>query len=139
MDTSKILFFLGIFLLITCLVLCSAVLSIMHRTVTEVRTAQNQNTMLTQALNGCITKLTEQLQQEPAIEVSVAEKPSEETGYILRECNGTVAVYTLDGYLVKLTEVRVDTLPSNARDALRTGIRVNSWQELLKLVQDYGG
>jgi len=49
-----------------------------------------------------------------------------------------IAIYTSDGYLVKTLDLVVDTLPEADQSALREGISVSSWREVLALIQDFG-
>ncbi|MBQ9131204.1 MAG: hypothetical protein IJX62_01860 [Clostridia bacterium] len=63
---------------------------------------------------------------------------SESTSFCIKAVNGKIGIYTADGYLVRLLDLDVATLPQRERQALEKGISMNSWQELLALLQDYG-
>ena len=56
---------------------------------------------------------------------------------LVREINGYVGVYSTDGYLIRLLDVRVDSLPKREREALAAGIEVASWEALEALLLDY--
>lgn len=59
--------------------------------------------------------------------------------YILKEHNGTVAVFTADGNKLyrELPDIIFDTLPEYDRTLLKTGIKVYSQKELQRLIEDY--
>ena len=59
--------------------------------------------------------------------------------FLIREVNEKIGVYTEEGYLIRTLPVNVQTLPESDRIALQTGIEVNSWRELIALIQDYEG
>ena len=65
-----------------------------------------------------------------------AESLAEETGYILREVGGAVAIFSGGEYLGK-TDITPPLLRSLDRSALQKGIRVDSLEELLKLIEDF--
>ena len=43
----------------------------------------------------------------------------------------------LHGKLIRTLNVKVAALPQSDREKLKNGIRVNSWNELVSLIQDY--
>ena len=57
--------------------------------------------------------------------------------FTLKEHNGKVGVYSEDGYLIRTFEIEVSTLPQEARTALKNGITLHSWRELIRLIEDY--
>ena len=67
---------------------------------------------------------------------SVSEPQS--ASFYAKTVNGRIGIYTEDGYLVRLLELNVATLPDGERAALEKGIFKDSWEELLALLQDYG-
>jgi hypothetical protein len=57
--------------------------------------------------------------------------------FCVRETEGRIAIYTGDGYLVRYLDVEVSLLPSEDQEALKHGITLSSWKELLALIEDY--
>ena len=139
MDTSKILLIICAFALIVCLTLCITTLAVLRNAVAENGTLQSEATVLVQKLDECVDRLDEVTpEQNASIEVSGGTDTTDTAeGFCLRESNGSIGVYTTDGYLVKLLDVSVSTLPFAARQALQKGITVGSWEELIGLIQDY--
>ena len=58
--------------------------------------------------------------------------------FCIRETNGRIAIYTTDGYLIRLLELSAETLPAADRLALQQGIYLSSWKEVLALMEDFG-
>ena len=58
--------------------------------------------------------------------------------FCIRETNGRIAIYTADGYLIRLLERSAETLPHVDRLALQQGIYLSSWKEVLALMEDFG-
>lgn len=83
----------------------------------------------------------EKLQSAPVFEETAAPTlPTDAPVYsfCLREVNGRIAVYTADGALIQVTEYSAALLPAKDRTALADGIYVSSWQDVMKLLQDFG-
>lgn len=139
MDASKILLVICAFALIVCLTLCITTLSVLRNAVAENGTLQSDANALVGELTSCVEQLNEYIDTSDSIEVSVGTdtKGTTDGGFCMRDTNGTVGIYTSDGYLVKLLDVSVSTLPPAAREALAKGITVGSWEELISLIQDY--
>ncbi len=57
--------------------------------------------------------------------------------FCVRETGGRIAIYTGDGYLVRYLDVEVSLLPTEDQEALKKGITLSSWKELLALIEDY--
>lgn len=72
---------------------------------------------------------------------SVSESAPEQTGdemYLLRAYEGKLAVFTQDLVTPDLVfDVYVRTLPELDQEQLERGVRVGSFDELTKLVEDY--
>ena len=138
MDASKILLVICAFALIVCLTLCITTLAVLRNAVAENGTLQSEATVLVEKLDGCVERLDGYTPEDGSIEVSGgAETSKKETGFCLRENNGSIGVYTIDGYLIKILDVSPSTLPKAAREALQKGVTVGSWEELIGLMQDY--
>lgn len=61
----------------------------------------------------------------------------ETVSYILREYNGKLGVFSVDGGLLKTVSVMVASLPEADRRALNEGICVASYAELTALLEDF--
>ena len=55
----------------------------------------------------------------------------------IRESDGKIGIFTEDGFLIRTIDVSVNTLPDADREALSQGITVNSWRELIDLIEDF--
>ena len=55
----------------------------------------------------------------------------------IREADGKIGVFTEDGFLIRTIDVIIQTLPEADREALSQGITVNSWRELISLIEDF--
>ena len=69
-------------------------------------------------------------------------QPETEAGVLfdrlcIRASDGKIGVYTEDGFLIRTIDVSIDTLPESDREALKTGITINSWRELIALIEDF--
>ena len=140
MDASKILLVICAFALIVCLTLCITTLAVLRNAVAENGTLQSEATALVERLDGCVERLDGYTPEaeDGSIEVSGGADTSKvEKGFCLRESNGSIGVYTTDGYLIKVLDVSPSTLPKTAREALQKGITVGSWEELIGMIQDY--
>lgn len=67
----------------------------------------------------------------------MAETLSSEKIYMLRDLNGFIAVY-VNGELEMVTDIPVALLRGVDQAELEKGIKVNSYEELLKLIEDFG-
>lgn len=56
--------------------------------------------------------------------------------YILTDCNGHIGVFS-GGKLILLTNVKLDDLRSSDRALLEAGIEVDSYEALMRLLQDF--
>ena len=139
MDASKILLVICAFTLIVCLTLCITALAVLRNAVAENSVLQSEASVLVEQLDGFVERIegVSESGGDGSIEVGGKEPSLSASGFCLRETNGKIGVYTADGYLVKLLEVSVSTLPKAARDALKEGICAASWEELLALIADY--
>lgn len=64
----------------------------------------------------------------------------EETSYILKEYEGALAVFAPnEKEPLKLLDIYPQTLPKTDREKLSLGISAKSYEELLGLIEDYGG
>lgn len=139
MDISKLLTVLCCFVLIVCLTLSITTLIVLRNAVAENSVLQKEAEALVAELDGCVDVLNQNISVEDSLptstEPSTTDAPSE--SFCVREVNGKIGVYTSEGYLIRLLDVAVETLPQADREALKSGILVSSWQELIAVMQDY--
>jgi len=137
MEHSKLFLILCGFLLMICLVLSLTALVSLRHAVAESNALQEEvKDALSAAGNASDT-------DDGSISASAnggsLSNTAEGTAFYLKAVEGSLRVITEDGYTVRLLPVDVSTLPAADRAALAVGIRANSWQEMLRLLQDYGG
>lgn len=139
MDTSKIFLLLCAFVLIVCLTMSITTLVVLRNAIDENGSLQTEAGVLVDRLDNCLKELEEvMVENEDSIAASGEGISTEEaTGFCLRESNGIIGIYTTEGYLIHLLDVSVSTLPSSARQALKSGLVVGSWEELRNLVRDF--
>lgn len=61
------------------------------------------------------------------------------SGWIIREYEGQIGIFTPDNVLINTLNVYIKTLPVADRDLLREGIEVTTKKELLEVIEDYSG
>ena len=61
------------------------------------------------------------------------------SSYILRETEGKIGIYTPNNTLIKILDISVLSLPLADRQMLSEGISISTEQDLLNILQDYGG
>lgn len=137
MDISRIISVTCVFLLAVCLILSITALTVLRNAVDESTQACMEVQYFLESLED------QQMNDEPpqtdvevdnSIPVDVLSNR-----FCMREINGKIAIYTSDGYLVRLLDISVETLPHADQQALQQGIEVSSWKEILALIQDFGG
>lgn len=68
------------------------------------------------------------------------EPPPEESpadlGYILTDCDGVIGVYRGDELILR-TDVRLETLREVDRELLRAGIQAETYEAMMRLLQDF--
>ncbi len=137
MDFPRIALILCVFLLAVCLVFSISALTVLRNAVSEADQVRKEAQELLADFEEQLREQEELNGQDPAdpsIPVDVLYD-----NFCMRESGGRIAIYTSDGYLVRILDVMVDTLPESDRKALQDGISVSSWKELLALIQDYTG
>ena len=60
------------------------------------------------------------------------------SGYILRDDNGYIAIYSSEGVRIKLTDIETDTLNYTDREKLARGIAAADHDELIRYLEDLG-
>ena len=121
MDLTKLFLILCIVLLCVSIILCFSAYLFAHETWISAIVAST-------AQSG--TSTTEATPADTPADILVQE-------FCVRESNGTVAIYTGDGYFVRYLDVEVALLPHEDQEALKRGILLSSWKELLALIEDY--
>ncbi len=136
MDISRIISVSCVFLLALCLILSICVMSFLKNAVTESTQACLEVQELLETVSTHVetpSHTAEDTMVDSSIPTDVLYHQ-----FCMRESNGKIAIYTSDGYLVKTLDLVVDTLPEADQSALREGISVSSWREVLALIQDFG-
>ena len=132
MDTAKILIILCCFILIVCLTLAISTLTVFRNAIEESRVSQSEADALIDRVDQLV-----QAFWESSIPVSGGANGEAEAAFYLYNVNGQVGIYTADGFLLKILDLRIDSLPAADREALCEGIHLGSWSELIEWVQDY--
>ncbi|MBE6552740.1 MAG: hypothetical protein E7666_00195 [Ruminococcaceae bacterium] len=130
MDASKILLILCCFILIVCFTFCISTLTVLRNTVDESRAVQTEAAELVDQMESLLSEYRDS-------SIPVLGETSDADRFVLRETDGRIGIFTIDGYLLHILDVAVDTLPANDRAALASGIPLSSWKELISWVQDY--
>lgn len=140
MDMSKIMTALCGFTLAVCLVLSVTTLTVLRNTIKEHDAVQQEAQCLVDDLNEYAKMLRQEESDDASLPTSTVPSGTVTvSGAItVRESGGKIGIYTEEGYLIRLLDVSVESLPSADREALKKGIRVESWKELLSLIEDYG-
>ena len=139
MDVSKVFAVLCSFLLIICLCLSITTVSLLYSTAKQKEEWQDgtdapvEEPMESAQEQSSTTKPTETDKEDaPSVSVDVLYQR-----LCMREVGGKIGIYSEDGYLIRTLDVQVSTLPKKDREELSKGIYVNSWKELISLIQDY--
>ena len=139
MDATKIFTVLCAFLLIICLTLSITALIVMRHAVDESEAWLERAEIMV----GKFDVLTQELETESdSIPSSTdTEAPSTEADvlyqrFCIKAAGEKIGVYTEEGYLVRMLDVALQTLPEGKQAALADGIFVSSWRELIEQIQD---
>lgn len=138
MDITKIFAVLCGFLLIICLTLSITCLVVMRNAVAETAVWQERAEALVDELDGCVAAMKNIENEDlPVLAPDESDKKEEKVRYCLRLDGDSLGVYDVDGYLIKRLETRAPLLPPKEREQLASGVWVESWAEMQKLLQDY--
>ena len=136
MDFSRFFVILCAFLLLICLTFSITALVALRNVVSENKALQAETVLLIEQM-----KQNESGKNES---ISVSAKPNEttdtaqsQTRYCLKSVCGILGIYTEQGEPVKMLDTEVSLLPMADRMNLEAGIYVNTWKEMLALIQDY--
>lgn len=135
MNWTRVILILCVFLLCACLVFAVTALTALRNAVSEIARVREEvgETAPPSGETETAASETETETAEPSQQVGVLYDR-----FCVREVGGRVAVYTASGELIRLTDVAVAALPKADRDALRDGISLQSWREVLSLLEDLG-
>lgn len=61
------------------------------------------------------------------------------TSLLLKELNGTVALYKGNKIIKIYDEIVVSVLPKNDQEALKSGIIIKNEEQLMSIIEDYDG
>ena len=138
MDITKIFAVLCGFLLIICLTLSITCLVVMRNAVDEASVWQGRAEALVNELGGCVEAIKNIEDEDvPVIAPDDSATNVEKARYCLRVEGDFLNIYDADGHLIKRAEALATLLPPNERKRLTTGIWVDSWVDMQKLLQDY--
>ena len=138
---------------ITLGVVLFATLSLCVTSVVLICNVANESKTAAETVSGQIEVLKKQLDEIESVPNAPIVEPSDKTEtdstdvdadilydvFCVRETNGKIGIYTEEGYLIRTLNVNVATLPAIDREKLSDGIAVNSWRELISLIEDYEG
>ncbi len=143
MDVSKLFTLLCAILLVIALVLSITSVFILKETVEETEKWQFRAQALLGSMEAFAESSTDEEAETPPSDTIQKEDPPVTDADILynkfyiREVNEKIGVYCDEGQLIRVLDVNVKTLPEKDREKLKKGIRVNSWSELISVIQDY--
>ena len=142
MDASKIFTILCAFLLVICLTLSITALVVMRNAVSESRSWHDRASMLVSNLDGILENIKEadgslSTSTDPDEHAPTTDADVLYNRFYLRTNEGKIGVFSEDGYLIRMIDVNIKTLPQEEQEMLQQGITVNSWRELIERIQDY--
>ena len=134
MDAAKLFTILCSIMLLIALLLSMTTLIILNHAVEETATWQRKAVSLLHALEDAKDVLSTPAPPDQSEDVAVDILKDD---ILVKEVDGTIGVYSADGYLIRKVNVRVSTLPREAREALKNGLHFASWREVLDLIEAY--
>ena len=136
MDLSRFFTILCAFLLLICLTFSITALVALRNVIAENRVLQNETMVLLERIKAIDTENKESVSVSTDKEPPYAEK-AEADGYCMKAVSGIIGVFTKEGDPIRTLNTNVSLLPSPDREALEKGIFVETWKEMLALIQDY--
>lgn len=142
MDHTKILTILCSFLLLVCLTLSIVALTVMRNATNESLALRKEAHTLLDTLDDSLDAMSELVEKTedglPTLGTDDQAGVGEGFGSLcIRAEGGSIGVYTEGGQLLHILDLDLASLPPQERAALEKGITVRSWQELIRLIQDY--
>ena len=141
MDITRIFTVICSFILIVCLTMCISTLVVLRNSIAEHEAVKEDAVELVESLDQSLESMKDMIDKyDQSVSVSVdSDKTNEQDAhFMIREVNGKIGVFTVDGVLLKVLEVSIDMLPQKDRELLADGITVGSWKELIAILQDFG-
>ena len=141
MDITRIFTVICSFILIVCLTMCISTLVVLRNSIAEHKAVKEDAVELVESLDQSLESMKDMIDKyDQSVSVSVdSEKTNEQDAhFMIREVNGKIGVFTVDGVLLKVLEVSIDMLPQKDRELFADGITVGSWKELIAILQDFG-
>ena len=137
MNTAKIFAAVCALILAVCLTLSITALTALRNAVDESKQAQQEAECLMEELNESLGRLEIAVDKETDATSELPVNAEEPQTYVIRSCNGKIAIYTSSGSMLDWIDVHVDLLPKSDQEALATGIEVDSLEALWSLLMDY--
>ncbi len=138
MDVTKVFAVLCGFLLIVCLTLSITCLVVMRNAVEETTAWQARAEELVGVLDGCVQAMKEENTPDiPVLSPGGSAAQETVTKYCVRSEGEWICVFDADGHLVRRTDLQTALLPETDHKILKTGVWVDGWSAVAKLLQDY--
>lgn len=136
MDLSRFFTVLCTFLLLICLTFSITALVSLRNVIAENRVLQNETMVLLEKLKEVGIENKESVSVSTDKDPPTVEKPMA-YGYCMKAVSGIIGIFTPEGEPIRTLNTNVSLLPSSDREALKKGIFVETWKEMLELIQDY--
>lgn len=146
MEVSKILTVVTSLILIVCLTLSVICLVSLRKTLEENNILQQNARRVLYLLESGVDQVANLQKEQKAdgmgSDIATDTQPDTEVSarveaFCIRTTGEKLGIYDTNGNLLMTLEILVDTLPTADREALKTGITVDSPQKLLALIRDY--
>ena len=137
MDVSRIVSVACMCLLTLCFILSLYAVAVLRNTIVQSTDACREIQSALDAQQSSLTSSAPSTFEDATQDDSIAADVLADR-FCMREVNGRIAIYSGDGYLIRLLDISAETLPPADRAALQEGIYVSSWKEILALMQDFG-
>lgn len=137
MDIAKIFTAICSLVLIVCLVLSVTTLTVLRNAIDENGQVQEEAKRLIGELDQSLDRLELAVNAEAKDEEEIPTNATSTDTYVVRSCNGRIAVYTSSGSMLYWIDVNVDLLPEADREALSKGIELESLSQLKAFLNDY--
>ena len=138
MDASKILMIVCTAILSVTLILSLVILDGVKTTMKESEAVNQEVAILVDQLyDRFVEQSEENLEDIPTSGEEDANQDTPDGGFWIRATNGKIGVYTVEGTLIRVLDVLLDSMPEMTREDLKTGVWVGSMRELIEQISDY--